>query len=141
MFGLVNVWSRPLETLTVTSPAQVYRSDRSRIIVVGLVVEVVGGLVGGLAVGFVDGLAVGLVFGLGSAADLHVMGLTWLLRGKRVRFVPLLQAAAERQVLRQVGAVCQFRHAALQDLLAGPRPATTTMTPTPDTQAAHVTDH
>jgi hypothetical protein len=88
----------------------------------GLAAGVVGGVVGGLVIGLVIGLAGGLAVGRGSAADLHVMGLTWLLRGKRVRFMPLLQAAAERQVLRQVGAVYQFRHAALQDLLAGPRP-------------------
>jgi hypothetical protein len=34
--------------------------------------------------------------------------------------MPLLQTAAQRQILRQAGAVYQFRHAALQDLLAGP---------------------
>jgi len=44
----------------------------------------------------------------------------WALRGRRVRFVPLLQTALDRQVLRQAGAVYQFRHAALQDLLARP---------------------
>jgi hypothetical protein len=32
--------------------------------------------------------------------------------------MPLLQVASDRQVLRQAGAVYQFRHAALQDLLA-----------------------
>ena len=44
--------------------------------------------------------------------------LVWRLRGQRVRFVSLLQTALDRQVLRQAGAVYQFRHAALHDLLA-----------------------
>ena len=43
--------------------------------------------------------------------------MTWGLRGQRVRFLPLLQTALQQQVLRQVGSVYQFRHAALQDLL------------------------
>jgi hypothetical protein len=38
--------------------------------------------------------------------------------GRRVRFVPLLEDALRRQVLRQAGAVYQFRHAELQDRLA-----------------------
>ena len=42
----------------------------------------------------------------------------WRLTGRPVRFLPLLQTALDRQVLRQAGAVYQFRHAALQDLLA-----------------------
>jgi hypothetical protein len=39
--------------------------------------------------------------------------------------MPLLETALDRQVLRQVGAIYQFRHAALQDLLvslAHPKP-------------------
>src|SRR5215470_7217612 len=46
--------------------------------------------------------------------------LIWKLRLQRVRFIPLLETAADRQVLRRAGAVYQFRHAALQDLLATP---------------------
>lgn len=35
-----------------------------------------------------------------------------------MRFLPLLETALERQVLRQAGAVHQFRHAERQDRLA-----------------------
>src|SRR5262249_21963769 len=44
--------------------------------------------------------------------------LIWKLRLQRVRFIPLLETAVDRQVLRRAGAVYQFRHAALQDLIA-----------------------
>ena len=40
----------------------------------------------------------------------------------RVRFIPLLEDAADRQVLRQAGVTYQFRHATLQDRLAAYRP-------------------
>ncbi|HET9654594.1 MAG TPA: hypothetical protein VFP72_04530 [Kineosporiaceae bacterium] len=47
-----------------------------------------------------------------------LLGLLWAPDGCRMRVQALLQTALDRQVLRQVGAVYQFRHAALQDLLA-----------------------
>jgi hypothetical protein len=64
------------------------------------------------------GLAVGLVRGRGPALQLAMVEAIWELRRKRVRFMPLLQTALHKQVLRQAGTVYQFRHAALQDLLA-----------------------
>jgi hypothetical protein len=72
------------------------------------------GLTGGIA----GGLAFGIVAGIGPAVQLVVAEVIWALRGRRVRFMSLLQTALDRQVLRQAGAVYQFRHAALQDLLA-----------------------
>jgi hypothetical protein len=91
------------------------------------------GLAAGLALGFTSGLASGLMVGLawglgfglvglmrlpGSAAPQLIMAeMAWRLRGQRVRFLPLLETALKRQVLRQVGSKYQFRHAALQDLL------------------------
>jgi hypothetical protein len=42
----------------------------------------------------------------------------WAVQGRPVRFMRLLETALQRQVLRQAGAVYQFRHAALQDYLA-----------------------
>jgi hypothetical protein len=128
---LATTWSRPLETLTITNPAQTYRSDTLRTAVVGLAMGLAFGLTFGLTIGLAGGLMYGLAFGLtmglafglaaghGPAVDLQVMRLTWRLRGTRVRFMPLLQTAAQRQILRQAGAVYQFRHAALQDLFAG----------------------
>ncbi|WP_433304290.1 sensor histidine kinase [Actinoplanes sp. CA-030573] len=51
------------------------------------------------------------------AVDLAIAEVRAATRGRRVRFITLLQAAADRQVLRRAGAVYQFRHAALQDFL------------------------
>jgi hypothetical protein len=77
--------------------------------------------------GLAGGLAFGLAIGSGPAFRLAVMERTWQFR--RVRFLPLLQTALDRQVLRQTGAVYQFRHAALQDLLATREPATSQPAP------------
>ena len=69
----------------------------------------------------VSGLVVGLVFGLGfspawrasvAAAQLHVR---WHTPALLMRF---LEDARERNVLRTVGSVYQFRHVRLQDRLA-----------------------
>ena len=69
------------------------------------------------------------MFGLGAglpiwllAAQVPLVKLTELVlacQGSgRVHFLYLLEEAFSRQVLRQAGAVYQFRHAALQDRLA-----------------------
>jgi hypothetical protein len=132
--GLVDVWATPLATARAASALEVYRTDLRCTLAVGLVAGLPSGLAGlvfglpglisgsakaevGLA-GLMLGLAVGFVGGLGPALRLTVVEVLWGLRLRRVRFMPLLQAALHRQVLRQAGAVYQFRHAALQDLLA-----------------------
>jgi hypothetical protein len=53
-----------------------------------------------------------------AASSLRFTQIALRLKGRRVRFMPLLETALERQVLRQAGAVYQFRHADLQDRLA-----------------------
>ena len=69
-------------------------------------------------------LLIGPLFGLvgafrdSAAPILLCTELACLLRGRPVRFLPLLEEARERQILRQAGAVYQFRHADLQDRLA-----------------------
>ena len=70
----------------------------------------------GLLVGFVVGLVVGLSGGASSSLLFTEIAL-WL-RGRRVRFMPLLENALARQILRQAGVVYQFRHADLRDRLA-----------------------
>lgn len=135
VFGLAELWGTPLATAHAVGPLDVYRSDQRRTLVVGFAFGFAAGLAFGLALGpaygylgfaagLTDGLAVGLVFGLvgglvglGPAFQLPVVQMIWLLRGQRVRFVSLLHTALQRQVLRQAGAVYQFRHAALQDYL------------------------
>ena len=126
--GLADVWAHPIATSAGATPRSVYRADLRTQTVVGLGVGLtfglggglVVGLVGGLVVGLVDGLVVGLVVGLvgGAAPSLWMLEVLFRLRGRRVRFLPLLETASERQMLRQAGAVYQFRHAELQDRLA-----------------------
>jgi hypothetical protein len=144
LFGLVSVWNTPLATATATSPLEVYRLDRRRglvlgpmfglvggglvsglllSVVLGLRSELADGLVAGLFVGLFVGLGIGVVLGRGPAQQMVAVEVVWGLRLKPVSFMSLLQTALQRQVLRQAGAVYQFRHAALQDLLAAGVPS------------------
>lgn len=116
-------------------PLKVHRTDRRRTAVAGLVFGLSTGLVIGLATGLASGSAIGLAIGLvsglltalgfavvigaGAAMWLGVAQVVWLVRGRPVRFIPLLETALRQHVLRQAGSVYQFRHAALQDYLAG----------------------
>jgi hypothetical protein len=140
--GLVETWSKPASSASSARPIEIYRSDRRRTLSLGLAVGLAFGLLAGLAVGLPFGPALGLAVGLaggllgalvgglglgsgvGPALQLTIVELLWRLRGQRVRFMPLLQEALDRQVLRQAGGVYQFRHATLQDLLAEHFPAT-----------------
>jgi hypothetical protein len=94
---------------------------------VGLAVGLAGGLglVGWLGFVLVGWLGFGLVGGLvgglagGSAAWLRLAEVVLAFRRQgRVRFMRVCEDALDRQVLRQAGAVYQFRHAELQDHLA-----------------------
>jgi hypothetical protein len=140
LLKLVAVWREPLaETLDAT-PRLIHRKDVASQLMVGLVVGLVGGLLVGLLVGLADqlehgllvglehgllvglpvGFVVGLVVGLsgGASSSLLFTEIALWLRGQWVRFMPLIESALDRQVLRQAGAVYQFRHADLQDRLA-----------------------
>ncbi len=75
-----------------------------------------------LAAGLVDGLVFGLVWGLSFASTWTAslafgqLAMRWHTPARLLRF---LDDARERDVLRTVGPVYQFRHARLQDRLAG----------------------
>jgi hypothetical protein len=118
-------------------PRETWRNDRVFRLRVGLVFGL--GLGTGVGIGIVYWLALGLVFGLMNLLAIGfsvalVYGITssvtwsttlaWhqLRRARRVPAValmPFLEDARGRGVLRTVGAVYQFRHATLQDTLAG----------------------
>ena len=86
-----------------------------------LAVGLVIGLWGGLVVGLSLGLLVGLVGGpSGSSCGRFIVVRGWLaLRGRLPwRLLEFLDDAHRLGVLRQAGAVYQFRHALLQDHLA-----------------------
>jgi hypothetical protein len=137
--GLVDVWRVPLAATSDVTPRLVYQRDVRSHLVSGLMGGLIGGIVGGfygmfasaqtpvplrLLPGLTLGLTLGLVSGLasgfraGAAPSLKFAEIALWLRGRRVRFMPLLETALARQVLRQAGAVYQFRHADLQDRLA-----------------------
>jgi hypothetical protein len=127
---------------SATAPGT-YRSDCRTSILAGSLAGLICGLDFGIQIGLMDGstfkvasryllalalgtgLGTGLVTGLGTGLLTGQAPLvTWsgLIRtpglGGRLRFLRLLEDAHGRQVLRQAGAVYQFRHAALQDRLA-----------------------
>lgn len=77
----------------------------------------------GLVVGIIIGITAGLSYGITSSSTWPVT-LGWLQlqcsrRVPAVRLMRFLEDARNRGVLRTVGAVYQFRHATLQDHLAG----------------------
>jgi DNA-binding SARP family transcriptional activator len=86
----------------------------------GMVFERASTLAFGFAVGAIFGVAVGLMVGLSRAWGTFVFTRTWLaLRGRSPSgLLRFLDDAHRRGVLRQAGAVYQFRHARLQDRLA-----------------------
>ncbi|HEY5355975.1 MAG TPA: hypothetical protein VIK57_26340 [Streptosporangiaceae bacterium] len=98
-------------------------------LVIGLVIGLVGGLVFGLGAGLGAGLVDGLVIALGiglmvglmysrvwsSAVAAILLARQWHTPLHLMRF---LEDARERNILRTVGPVYQFRHASLQDRLA-----------------------
>ena len=133
-FGLAHPLSTPLAGARAATPVEVQRSDRRRNLAFGVafgltvslglallvvLAEVLVAdirvsarvLVLDLGVACTIGLAFGLLLGLGPALRLHTAELAWLLCGQRVRYMPLLETALDRQVLRQAGT-------AYQDLLA-----------------------
>jgi hypothetical protein len=146
--GLVDVWRVPLAAMLAVTPRVVYRRDVRGHRVSGLLGGLIGGLFGGivgvlvgmlfgseptgpmdrlwyaLALALAFGVTLGLVSGLvsgvraGAAPSLLFAEIALRLRARKVRFMPLLESALDRQVLRQAGAVYQFRHADLQDRLA-----------------------
>lgn len=93
----------------------------------GLAAAAVGGLVfpratsvaAGLAARAMFGLAVGLAIFLSRAWGSFALSLAWFaMRGRApLRLMLFLNDAHQRGVLRQVGAVYQFRHARLHDHL------------------------
>jgi hypothetical protein len=140
--GLVNFLSRGDVAQQATSPFRSYRGDRTvgliAVLAVGLLVSLAVGLLFWLAAGW-QALLVGLMFGLmigivvgplcgfaRSAWFSFVVAAVRQARGRRWpppwRVMPTLDDCLRLGLLRTVGPVYQFRHAALQDHLAPPLP-------------------
>jgi transcriptional regulator with XRE-family HTH domain len=137
VWGILARFEAPVDVRTVVSPTDLLRTNRSTVIfessVLGLVCAagygILAGLLHGPRYGLAHGLSYGLVLGLavwlGVALSLTAWGQwlalsrIWLPLHGRLPWalIAFLDDACQRGVLRQVGAVYQFRHARLQDHL------------------------
>ncbi|MFD4763892.1 helix-turn-helix domain-containing protein [Streptomyces sp. NPDC058439] len=138
VFGLIALFEAPVRTETVVSPADLLHIDRRNVayhlLTWTLVLGIGVGLVNGIVYGPLRGFEVGLVFGLEGAFGAGLgYGLSLTAWGQWVAlariWLPLtgqlpwaliafLDDAHQRGVLRQVGAVYQFRHAWIQNHLS-----------------------
>ena len=122
------------------SPIDSWRRDQAFGLMYGLIIGLWTGLACGLWIGLDNGLVGGLVgalwFGLMNgllSAETWPTSLTFAQLAMRwhtpVRLMRFLEDARERDVLRTVGPVYQFRHARLQDRLAEQASAPTSPEP------------
>ncbi len=139
VFGLAGV---PGDLAGVTSPWTVLARDRQVALLImiagGLSAGIAGGLAGGLTAGIAGGIAVALTglvawYGLSmirTAWPSYMLTRGWLASRRRLPWplMSFLADAHQRGVLRQAGAVYQFRHLELQRSLAT-RPQPTTADP------------
>ncbi|MBC6459985.1 NACHT domain-containing protein [Actinomadura sp. HBU206391] len=147
--GLVYGLAAPDATEDAVAPRHLLVQDRRVALTFGMVYALTVGMVGGygiappfgVVIGAAAGLAGGLMYGpvwafsldkgkAGVVSWLHllVVRLWYAPRGRLPwRLMDFLEAAHDRGVLRRSGAVYHFRHAFLQDVLAGvpPRPEST----------------
>ncbi|MBE8526014.1 helix-turn-helix domain-containing protein [Amycolatopsis sp. H6(2020)] len=145
-FGLISVLETPLDLSSAASPGTLLRANRTTVVrqvlafgpllalaiaaggrvVVELLQGVLGPLVwtlsGGLIIGAIGGLggAVAYVFAFTAWGQWLVVSRVWLPLTGRLPWATaaFLEDAYRRGILRQAGAVYQFRHARLQDHLA-----------------------
>jgi hypothetical protein len=138
---ILNQWATPIADSRSSTAAGTYRADRRTSVIYGLVYGLTFGFLAALAAELTNGYGQGLGYGPVSAVGWGlVVGLAvwltaWLVAGQVplvklteliliskhqewVRFLPLLEDAFSRQVLRQAGVLYQFRHAELQGRLA-----------------------
>ena len=118
---------RPMSDRELVGPNATLREDRTSsfvsMLIIGLSVGISVGFVSGLLAGLVAGIATGLAIVLNSAWFRFTASTAWLsVRGLLPwQLMFFLEDSNRRGVLRQVGAVYQFRHDLLQDYLANSR--------------------
>jgi WD40 repeat protein len=130
--GLNELWSVPVEGATAATPRSTYLDDRRARRWTTLFAGLLVGLTVGVAIGTRSGSSAAVFYGVttgigiwliancvfGRGSRLRVAEIVLSRSVRRLRFLPLLEDARQRQVLRQAGAVYQFRHAELQEHLA-----------------------
>ncbi len=128
-FGLISFAASPSIARRASCPTESHRGDRALTILASSVLGLVAGLVFGVTVGPVAGLLFGLVTGSVIAPvvtntrwSTFAVAALWLgARGRLpLSLMAFLEDAYRLGLLRIVGPVYQFRHAALQDHLAPP---------------------
>ncbi len=126
-------FTMPVTAVSAPSPRSALRDDRKALAVEGLagglafalpmgLLSAQAGILWGLVFGLLIGITTALVVGFGRTASTRFMVVRILLalRGKLPwRLMRFLDDAHGRGILRQSGAVYQFRHALLRDHLAG----------------------
>ncbi|MFD5254724.1 NACHT domain-containing protein [Streptomyces bobili] len=137
VLGLMAWLEVPIDTTSGVSSSELLSQDRRNVVFYMLVWALVFGLGVGFAQGAVDGPVWGFLVGLGFGLEAAfggglAYGLSFTTWGQWValvriwlpltgqlpwRLIAFLDDACERNVLRQAGAVYQFRHAQLQDHL------------------------
>lgn len=168
----LGAWAVATADSPSATPASTYHADRRTSLVMGLLAGLVAGVTSGLVAGLTAGsafritagylpwlaigtaLGTGLVGGLAAALAGQAPLVMWSelalarRRRARVRFLRLLEDAVDRHVLRQAGAVYQFRHAELQDHLAAMHARSTSLADDHATKTSHtprrarsLTDH
>ena len=132
--GLTVLLGRPgIDDVTPSDPLESWRRDRTYGLAYGLVLGLAGGVGLGFGLGFGFGLGTRLLFGLVVGLVFYlVYPVAWptalaclqlrIAHGTPVRMIRFLEDARARNVLRTVGPLYQFRHARLQDRLAGTAP-------------------
>lgn len=133
--GLTDGLSKPgADNTSPLSPLVSWHRDRASALVTGLTFGLTFGLGVGVLLTVLGGLVIGVTFGLGvwlvgglaaslcySEASQASLAFAQLARRSHTpaHLMQFLEDARERGVLRTVGPVYQFRHARLQDRLAG----------------------
>lgn len=136
-FGLLNGLEVPIRTGTANGPLTLLRMNRTtvrtRCLVIGLtsglILGTINGFFEGPLLGYGNGIIYAIIIGTGWTLSLTawgqwaVLARVWLPLTGRLPWAAaaFLDDAHQRGVLRQSGAVYQFRHARLQDHLATAR--------------------
>jgi hypothetical protein len=116
--------TEPVELAREVSSARVLRLDRNARLTIGLLTSLIIGIPFWFgishALGVGGGLAVGIAYVSSGPYGRFSQARIWLSCQRRLplRLMTFLADAHERQVLRQVGSVYQFRHPQLQKRLA-----------------------
>ncbi|MFF2898615.1 helix-turn-helix domain-containing protein [Streptomyces sp. NPDC057966] len=134
LFGLTALLKAPIDISSAAGPADLLRENRRFVLIPLLVWGPVFGLVAGSLNLFTAGSAAGLTAGLQTALGLTLgywfsstawgqwvaLARVWLPLTGRLPWalITFLDDAHHRGILRQAGAVYQFRHARLQDSLS-----------------------